>query len=149
MVERIGDHQRRALEPGAFHQRGEIGLDDEIAIALLPIGRRIAGHRFHVDIVGEQVIAAMGFIHGGLEKEGGEEALADQPPLHVGKGHEHGIDPAGRNIFPKLFKRIHQSGLLPLVSVARAGLGPLTSAFAAGRLQTFREQFRPIGHALT
>ena len=95
VVDEVGEDDRRALEPGRLHQRGEVGLHDEIAIAAAPVGRLVAGHRLHVDVVGQQVVAAMRLVDGALEEELGLEALADQPSLHVGKGHEHGVDGAG------------------------------------------------------
>ena len=73
------------VEPGRLHQRREVGLEDEVAIALVPVGRLVAGHRLHIDIVGEQIVAAMRLLDARRRGKLGLEALADQPPLHVGK----------------------------------------------------------------
>ncbi len=59
MVLHVAEHQRGLLEPGTCAQRREVGLHDEVAIALRPARRLVAGHRLHVDVVGQQVVAAM------------------------------------------------------------------------------------------
>ncbi|MNO61409.1 hypothetical protein D3C76_520560 [compost metagenome] len=91
----VAEHQRGALHPGHQAQGGQVGLEYEVAVALLPAGGGVAGHRLHVDIVGQQVIAAVGFLMGDIEEELDLEALADQPALHVDDAGEHGIDGAG------------------------------------------------------
>ena len=95
MVEHVAEHERRRREPGDAPQRREVRLQDEIAVALLPACDRVARHRLHVDVVGEQVVAAVGFLIGAAEEEGGLEALADEPPLHVGEAGDHRVDLAG------------------------------------------------------
>ena len=64
----------------------------EIAIALLPIGGGVAGHRLHVDVVGEQIVAAVRLLIRAVEEILGLEALADQRALHVGKADHDGVD---------------------------------------------------------
>ena len=71
-----------------FISVADVGLHDEIAIALGPVGGLVAGHRLHIDVVGEQVVAAMRLLDRAIEEELGLEALADQPPLHVGEGDD-------------------------------------------------------------
>ena len=96
VVEHVAEHQRGAFEPGHAPQRREVGLHDEVAIALVPARRRVARHRLHVDVVGEQVVAAVRLLMRAVEEELGLEALADQPALHVGNAATHGVDGAGR-----------------------------------------------------
>ena len=92
VIENVGEHQRRPRQPRQTPQRRHVGLHDEIAVALLPVGGRVAGHRLHVDVVGEQIVAAVGLLVRPLEEILGLHALADQAPLHVGKGDDDGID---------------------------------------------------------
>ena len=75
----------------------QIRLDDEIAIALLPARRLVAGHRLHIDVVGEQIVAAMRLLIGAVGEILRMEALADEPPLHVGESRDDRIDRARRD----------------------------------------------------
>ena len=95
VVEHVAQHQRRAFEPGHLAQRGEVRLEDEIAVALVPARRRVARHRLHVDVVGQQVVAAVRLLVRAVDEILGLEALADQPPLHVDHRHQHRVDAAG------------------------------------------------------
>ena len=54
----------RAPLPAARNapERRQVGLHDEVAVALLPIGHGVARHRLHIDVVGEQIVAAVGFL---------------------------------------------------------------------------------------
>ena len=54
---------------GTQPQRRQVGLHDEVAIALRPAGRLVAGHRLHIDVVGQQVVAGMGFFVAGSTKK--------------------------------------------------------------------------------
>ena len=98
VVEHVGQHQRGAFEPRQLAQRGEVGLQDEIAVALVPARRRVARHRLHVDVVGEQVVAGVRLGVRAVDEILGLEALADEAALHVDHGHQHGIDGAGRDL---------------------------------------------------
>ena len=95
VIEHVAQHQRGALEPRRACQGREVGLHDEVAVALLPARRRVAGHRLHVDVVGEEIVAAVRLLVGPADEELGLETLADQAPLHVGEGHDDGVDLAG------------------------------------------------------
>src|SRR3546814_4962415 len=46
----------------------------------------------HVNVVGQQVIAAVGFFMGTVEEELDLEAFADQSALHIDQAGEHGVD---------------------------------------------------------
>jgi hypothetical protein len=106
VVDDVGEDQRRALEPGCLHQRRKVRADGEIAIAFLPARGGVAGDGFHVDVVGEQIVAAMGFGHGAFEEELALEALADQPALHVREAAEHGIDGAAGDVGAERIQRV-------------------------------------------
>ncbi|MNF73957.1 hypothetical protein D3C84_559770 [compost metagenome] len=95
MIEHVAQHQRRALKPGHAPQGGHVGLEHEIAVALAPAGRGVTRHRFHVDVVGQQVIAAVGFFMAAVDEKLDLEALADQASLHVDHADQYGIDFAG------------------------------------------------------
>ena len=62
MVEDVAQHQCGLFQPRHVAQRRDIRLHDEIAIALGPACRLVAGHRLHIDVVGEQIVAAMGLV---------------------------------------------------------------------------------------
>jgi len=95
MVLHIAQHQGGALQPGHQAHGGEVGLEHEVAVAALPAGGGIAGHRLHVDVVGQQVVAAVGFLVGAVEEELDLEAFADQAALHVDHAGQDGVDAAG------------------------------------------------------
>ena len=105
MVEHVGEHQRGALEPRQAAQGRHVGLHDEIAVALLPARRRVAGHRLHVDVVGEQVVAAVRLLVRAVDEKFRLEALADEAALHVDHGDDHGVDRAGRDGFLQVIER--------------------------------------------
>ncbi|MNR03094.1 hypothetical protein D3C85_1189750 [compost metagenome] len=92
MIEHVAEHQRRAFQPGHAPQRGHVGLEHKIAIAFAPAGRGVTWHRFHIDVVGQQVVAAVGFFMAAVDEKLDLEALADQSSLHVDHADQHGID---------------------------------------------------------
>ena len=97
MVEHVAQHQRRCRQPRNPPERREIGLHDEIAIALFPVGGRVSRHRLHVDVVGEQIVAAVRLLVGAFEEILGLQALADQPALHIGKADHDRVDLPARD----------------------------------------------------
>jgi hypothetical protein len=86
-------------------QRRHVGLDDEVAVALGPARRRVARNGLHVDVVGEQIVAAVRFLVSAIDEELGLEPLADQAPLHVDEACQDGIDRAGAN---RAFQRVER-----------------------------------------
>jgi hypothetical protein len=96
MLEDVAEDQRGLLQPRDAAQRRQVGLHDEVAVALLPARHLVARHRLHLDVVGQQVVAGMGLVVGGLDEILGMEALADQPALHVRKCGDDGVDGTGR-----------------------------------------------------
>ena len=99
VVEHVGEHQRGAFQPRHAPQRRQVGLHDEIAIALVPARRRVAGHRLHVDVVGEQIVAAVRLLMRAVDEILRLEALADQPALHVDHRHHDRVDGAALAAF--------------------------------------------------
>ncbi|MNK80249.1 hypothetical protein D3C87_999520 [compost metagenome] len=92
MVEHIAQHQRRAFQPWHLAQGAHVGLEYKIAVAFAPTGRGVTWHRLHVDVVGQQVIAAVGFFMTAVDEKLDLESLAHQPSLHVDHAHQHGVD---------------------------------------------------------
>ena len=89
----VGEAEHRALEPRHWAQRGQIGLEHEVAVARLPAGKREARQRGHLHVDGEQVVARLGAVSSDLVDEGlGIEPLALQAALHVGHGKNDGVD---------------------------------------------------------
>ena len=78
------------------------GFMHEVAVALLPVRDRVAGHRLHVDVVGEQIVAAMRLLVRAFEEVVGLHALADEPALHVGEGDDDRVDLAGARPPPQV-----------------------------------------------
>jgi hypothetical protein len=114
VVEDVAEDERGAFQPGDRPERPHVRLHDEIAVALRPVRRRVAGHRLHVDIVGHQVVAGMRLV--GVEEELRLEALADQPPLHVDKADEDGVDRPRCGGFLQLVER-QVSSHVPLLEI--------------------------------
>ena len=96
MVVKIDHAKGRARRPWQTAQRAQIGLHHIIAIARRPARRLIALHGIHLDIRGQKVIAAMGFI-GVFDEMRGVKALAHQAALHIDKGDHDGVDLARLN----------------------------------------------------
>ena len=91
----VGDDQRRPLEPGHPPQRGHVRLEDEVAVAGVPRRHLEPLHRVHVDVHGQQVVAALGSVLLDLlDEEGRVQAFAHQPALHVGHHQQHRVDRA-------------------------------------------------------
>ena len=94
VVQDIGQNQGGAVQPRHRPQGRQIRGDHEIAVAALPIGGGVARHRLHVNVIGQQIIAAMRLAVGGIENEFGLVTLADQAAVHIGEGDLNGVDGA-------------------------------------------------------
>ena len=98
MVEHVAEHQRRALEPGDAAQGREVGLDREVAVAEVPRRRLVARHRLHLEVHGQEVVAAVHLVHDLLEEVVAGDPLADQAALHVDHADHDGVDRAGGDV---------------------------------------------------
>ena len=58
----VGQQHHRALVPGHRPQRVQVGLHHEVPVAAVPGGHRVAADRLHVDVHGQQVVAALGAV---------------------------------------------------------------------------------------
>jgi hypothetical protein len=92
------------FEPGDRTQRREVGDSLHIAVALLPVGERVTGHRRHLDVHGEEVVAGLDAVavDDVVEEVVTGHALAHEATLEIGKGDEHGVDVARADAFPKI-----------------------------------------------
>ena len=89
----VAQDHRGPGHPGHRVQRGEVEHELEVAVAALPRADGVAVDGVHVDVDGEQVVAALGAVlEHGVEEELGVDPLALQPALHVGEGHDDGVD---------------------------------------------------------
>ena len=82
----VGHHQRGAGQPRQQPQRGEVRRHHHVAVAGLPARHRVAVDGVHVDVDGQQVVAALGAVRGDVvDEQPGRDPFAGQPALHVGE----------------------------------------------------------------
>ena len=105
VVLEVADHQSGLFQPWDAPDGAQVGLHDEVAVALRPARRLVPRHRLHIDVVGKQIVAAMRLVVGGFDEIFRQEPLADEAALHVDGAGEHGIDPIGRNRCLQLIER--------------------------------------------
>ena len=108
----VSEHKCRSLEPWDPTQRREIGTDIEIAVPLVPARERVAGHRIHLHLEREQVVAPFDAVIRIVlvEEELGVEALPHQATLHVGEGDDDGVDGTALGVGPQLIDAQHHPG---------------------------------------
>jgi hypothetical protein len=95
VVEHVAHHHRRAGKPRHTAERREIGLVDVVAVARRPACRLVALHRVHLEIGGQQVVAAMRLLVPSAHEMRGVEALAHETALHVHDAGKHRVDLSG------------------------------------------------------
>ena len=115
MPEDVAEHERRRLEPRDPPQRAQVGLDGEVAVSLLPARDLVPRHRVHLHLEREQVVAALDGVLGLhlLDEELTVQALAHQPPLHVGEGDDDRVDLAGRDQLLQVVEGQHGADPIP------------------------------------
>jgi hypothetical protein len=110
----VAEDERRAVEPVGPAERGEVGAQQEVAVAEVPAGEPVARHRFELHVGGQQVVAGMGAVAGHLvEEELTVDALARQPAVVVGEADDHRVDGAARHLGPQLVEGQHVSSGWP------------------------------------
>ena len=109
----VAEDERGRLEPRDPAQRRQIGLQREVAVAALPARELVAGHRIHLHLEREQVVAALDRVAGAdfLDEELAVEALAHEPPLHVGERHDDRVDRARLHVGLQLVEAKHEQTL--------------------------------------
>ena len=76
-------------------QRVEVEVEEHVAVAALPRGDGVAVDGVHVDVDGEQVVAALGAVlEHVVEEVVAVHPLALQATLHVGERDDDGVDVA-------------------------------------------------------
>jgi len=92
-VQHVGQHQSGPVGPGGQAQGVHVGHQMDVAVAQFPVGEVVTGHRRHLHVDGQQVVAGVGARPGGVfQKKFGVEAFAHQPAVEVGEGHDHRFD---------------------------------------------------------
>jgi hypothetical protein len=91
VVADVAQHQGRALQPGGAAQARRVGLDGEVAVALVPGRRLVTRHRLHLHVHGQEVVAGVGLLDHAVQEEMAGHPLAQEAALHVGKAHHHGV----------------------------------------------------------
>ena len=132
---------------GHAAQRGEVEVEHEVAVAALPRGHRVAVDGVHVDVDGEQVVAALGaVVEHSSRKNWRVEPLALQPALHVGEGARRRCRPCPPRCRRPARSRVSIGGavIALLVSVPRISLvedlvgGLLPCPFGTSRMNWCR-----------
>ena len=97
VIQDVTQHHSCAFKPGHRADCAQVGGHDVIAVAFFPTGGSIARRCSHLEICGQQVIAAMGFFEGGFNKVYRVKPFADQAALHINKTNENGVNVTGSN----------------------------------------------------
>ena len=109
------------------------GAIAEVAVALLPVGHLVAGHRLHLHVEGEQVVAALDPVLDDLVEEVLDlDPLAEQPPLHVGEGGDDRVDRARLGLLAEVVERRASRRCRP----GRRAAAALTGSSASPRLRS-------------
>ncbi len=105
--EDVAEDEGRPFEPRDPAQRGEVRLEDEVAVPALPVGHPVAGDGVHLHVEGEEVVAALDAVLGdpALEEEVSVDALAHQPALHVRERDDDRVDRTGLDLGGQLLER--------------------------------------------
>ena len=107
----VAQHERGPVEPIGHPQRGEIGHEVDVPVAEVPPRELVAGNRLHLEVGGEQVVAAVGAVAGDLvEEEVGGEALAAEPSVVVGEAGDDRVDATGGGAAGELVEGQHPEG---------------------------------------
>ena len=111
MVDHVAEHERRAVEPWHLSQRGQIRLDGEIAVALLPVRHLIPGHGVHLHVEREQVVAPLDALLDDLIEEVMDlDPLTDESALHIGKRRDDRVDGAALGVVAQHIQGHHPGG---------------------------------------
>ncbi len=126
VVLEVAEDERRAVEPREPAQRRHVGACTQVAVAGVPVGEGVPGHRIHLHVEGEQVGAALDPMGRDvvLDEVRAVDALADQTPLHVGEGHDHGVDRVVSHRGLELVEGQHPRDLRRSRSAARTRRAP-------------------------
>ena len=123
--------------PGQDTEGGEIGPEFEIAETRFPIGDLEAFQRVHLEVDGEQIIAAVRAVLGNrIQEQLGAKAFAHEAAKRVGDGDDYGVNLSGANLLRELFERY----VMNLMSEIMAHTITLHLLDAPGRVHRFRRK---------
>ena len=78
----------------------------EVAVALLPIGKTVAGHRLHLHVGRQQVVASVRPMRRRVVDEHfGVVSLPEQAAVMIGEAHDHGLDEPASHEIAQLVER--------------------------------------------
>ncbi len=96
LIDGVAEDQRGSFQPRNCAQGRPVGDREVVAIPGFPVHVAEPLGRGELHVGGEQVGAEMGaMIETVIDEECAGHALADEPPLHVADGRDHGVDFAG------------------------------------------------------
>ena len=113
MPSHVTQHHRRGVEPRDRAQGVEIRHQVEVAVPGLPARHLVAGHRVHLHVHREQVVAALGRLAlvRRLDEVLGVDALAHQAALHVREGDDHRVDRTFGDLVSEVLFRQHAASV--------------------------------------
>jgi hypothetical protein len=98
------DHDRRR-EVRQHADRVEVEGELHVAVALLPRAHGVSLDGVHVDVDAEQVVAPLGaLLDDDVQEVRRVQALALQPALHVGEGHDDRVDVSFTDLHTELLQ---------------------------------------------
>ena len=94
----ITQHDRRAVSPTCWPQRGSVRDEMEVAVPATPIREVEPFDRLHSHVDREQVVAGMGAVgESGFEEEPCVEPFAQQTAVVIGESDNNRVDRASRH----------------------------------------------------
>ena len=89
----ISGHDDAAWQPGSHAQGLHVGDHCHVGVTGVPGGDFVALNGVVFDIYRQEVVAALGPVVGNVVQEmPGGNALSDEAALHIGEGHDYGVD---------------------------------------------------------
>jgi hypothetical protein len=94
--EDVAEDEGCPLEPRDAPQRGEVRLQQEVAVTALPVGHLVPGDRVHLHVQRKEVVAPLDAVLRdlALDEEVAVHALPEQTSLHIGESDDDGVDGA-------------------------------------------------------
>ena len=92
VIEHVAQNHYGGFKPRNGAQGIKVGLHNIVAVAAFPAGTCIAFGGSHLQIGGQQIVTAMGFLISAINKMLREEAFAHQAALHVDHAHKNGVN---------------------------------------------------------
>ena len=110
MIDHVADHECGAGEPGDTPQRRHVGLEGEVSVAQFPARGLVSGHRLHLDVDAEEIVAAVRLLVPAVGEVLRMEALADEPALQIHHGGDDCVDRVRCDLPLQLLEGQHSGG---------------------------------------